>query len=110
GLGRLVLSAPATMPIMLGEDVAPSVFGLKLNSVSSQLPGAVVSGPSGSPPAISIALGANPNNGDQISFKFNLPDGSTETIQLTASTTVPPPAGSFAIGATPAATSANLNN
>ena len=57
-----------------------------------------------------MTLGSNPNNGDQISFKFNLPDGSTETIQLTASNAVPTPAGSFAIGATPAATSANLNN
>jgi flagellar hook-associated protein 3 FlgL len=109
GLGRLVLSAPATTPITLREDVAPSVFGLKLNSVSSSLTGATVTGPAGSPPTVSIALGANPNSGDQISLKFNLPDGSTETIQLTASNAVPTPAGSFAIGATPAATSANLN-
>jgi flagellar hook-associated protein 3 FlgL len=110
GSGRLVLSAPAAMPITVSEDAAPSVFGLKLNSVASQLTGATVTGPTGSPPAISIALGGNPNNGDQISFKFNLPDGSTETVQLTASTVVPTPAGGFAIGPTPAATSANLNN
>src|ERR1043165_6309834 len=110
GSGRLILSAPATMPITLREDVAPSAFGLKLNSVSSQLTGATVTGPAGSPPTVSVTLGGNPNNGEQISFKFNLPDGSTETIQLTASNAVPTPAGSFAIGATPAATSANLNN
>src|SRR3954468_16320465 len=110
GLGRLILSAPATLPITLREDVAPSAFGLKLNSVSSQLTGATVTGPAGSPPTVSVTLGSNPNNGDQISFKFDLPDGSTETIQLTASNAVPTPAGSFAIGATPAATSANLNN
>ena len=79
GLGRLVLSAPATTPITLREDVSPSVFGLKLNSVSSSLTGATVTGPTGSPPTVSIALGANPNSGDQISLKFNLPDGSTET-------------------------------
>jgi flagellin-like hook-associated protein FlgL len=109
GLGRLVLSAPATTPITLREDVSPSVFGLKLNSVSSSLTGATVTGPAGSPPTVSIALGANPNSGDQISLKFNLPDGSTETVQLIASSAVPTPAGSFAIGATPALTSANLN-
>ncbi len=109
GLGRLVISAPATMPISVSEDVAPSSFGLKLNSVSSSLTGATVTGPTGTPAAVSIALGANPNSGDQISFNFNLPDGSTETIQLTASNAIPTPAGSFAIGATPAATSANLN-
>ena len=97
------------MPISLAEETPATVFGLKLNSVSSSLTGATVTGPTGSPAAVSIALGANPNTGDQISFKFDLPDGTTETVQLTASNAVPVPSGSFAIGATPAATSANLN-
>ena len=44
-----------------------------------------------------------------MSFTFNLPDGTSETVQLTASSAVPTPDGSFAIGATPAATAANLN-
>jgi flagellar hook-associated protein 3 FlgL len=109
GLGRLVISAPATMPITVAEDASPSPFGLKLNSVSSSLTGATVTGPAGSPASVSINVAANPNNGDQISFKFNLPDGTTEQIQLTASSAVPTPSGSFTIGATPAATSANLN-
>ena len=109
GLGRLTISAPATMPISVAEETPATVFGLKLNSVSSSLTGATVTGPTGSPASVSINLGANPNSGDQISLKFNLPDGSTETIQLTASSAVPTPANSFAIGATPAATSATLN-
>jgi flagellin-like hook-associated protein FlgL len=109
GLGRLTISAPATMPISVAEQAPATVFGFKLNSVSSSLTGATVTGPAGSPAAVSINLGANPNSGDQISLKFNLPDGSTETIQLTASNSVPTPANGFAIGATPAATSANLN-
>ena len=92
------------------EDVAGSPFGLKLNSVSSSLTGATVTGPSGSPAAVSVDLGAtNPNPGDQVSFTFNLPDGTTQTVQLTATNTTPPPTGSFAIGATPTATAANLN-
>jgi flagellin-like hook-associated protein FlgL len=110
GLGRLVISPPATTPISISEDVAGSPFGLKLNTVSSSLTGATVTGPAGSPAAVSIALGAaNPNPGDQINLTFNLPDGTTASIQLTASSTTPPPAGSFSIGATPAATTANLN-
>jgi flagellar hook-associated protein 3 FlgL len=109
GSGRLTISAPATMPISIAEATPATVFGLKLNSVSSSLTGAVVTGPTGSPAALSISLGANPNSGDQISIKFNLPDGTNETVQLTASNAAPTPAGSFAIGATPAATSANLN-
>ncbi|WP_316194972.1 MULTISPECIES: flagellar protein [unclassified Bradyrhizobium] len=110
GMGRLVLSAPATMPITLSEDVAGSPFGLKLNSVTSSLTNATVTGPSGSPPSVSVDLTAgNPNPGDQLSVVFNLPDGTTESIKLTASNTTPAQPNTFAIGATPAATSANLN-
>jgi flagellin-like hook-associated protein FlgL len=110
GLGRLVMSPPAASPITIAEDVAGSPFGLKLNSVSSTLTGATVTGPSGSPAGISIALGAtNPNPGDQVSVTFNLPDGTTDSVQLTASSATPLPSGCFAIGTTPAATSANLS-
>ncbi|WP_316203093.1 MULTISPECIES: flagellar protein [unclassified Bradyrhizobium] len=110
GLGRLNLSASATMPITLAEDVAGSPFGFKLSGVTSSLTNATVTGPSGSPPGISVDLTAgNPNAGDQISFTFKLPDGTAESIKLTASTTTPAPTNTFAIGATPAATSANLN-
>jgi flagellar hook-associated protein 3 FlgL len=110
GLGRLVITSPTPTSVSVAEDVAGSPFGLKLSAVTSSLTGATVTGPAGSPAAVSIALGAtNPNPGDQVSFTFNLPDGTTESIQLTASSTTPPPAGSFAIGATPTATAANLN-
>lgn len=111
GLGRLVISSPTPTSVSVAEDVAGSPFGLKLNGITSSLTGATVTGPAGSPPSISVALGAtNPNNGDRVTFTFNLPDGSTEKVQLTASSATPPPAGSFAIGATPAATAANLNS
>ncbi|THD65220.1 MAG: flagellar protein [Bradyrhizobium sp.] len=110
GLGRLVISSPTPTSVSVGEDVAGSPFGLKLNSMSSSLTGATVTGPAGSPATVSISLGAaNPNPGDQVSFTFNLPDGTTQSIQLTASSANPPPSGSFTIGATPTATAANLN-
>jgi flagellar hook-associated protein 3 FlgL len=110
GLGRLVIASPTTTSVQVVEDAAGSPFGLKLSAVSSTLTGATVTGPAGSPPSVSIGLGAtNPNNGDKLNLQFNLPDGTTESIQLTASSVTPPPTGSFAIGATPAATAANLN-
>jgi flagellar hook-associated protein 3 FlgL len=110
GLGRLVISSPTPTSVKVAEDVAGSPFGLKLNAISSSLTGSTVTGPAGSPAAVSVDLGAtNPNNGDTVSFEFNLPDGTTESIQLTASSATPPPAGSFAIGATSTATAANLN-
>src|SRR6195952_3617999 len=109
GLGRLVVATPTATSVQVVEDAAGSPFGLKLNAVSSSLTGATVTGPAGSPPSVSIALGAtNPNNGDKVSFAFKLPDGTTESVQLTASSATPPPAGSFAIGATSTVTAANL--
>jgi flagellar hook-associated protein 3 FlgL len=107
GLGRLTVSAPTTTSVSLAQDSSP--FGIKLGVVSSTLTGATVTGPTGSPPAISVALGAtNPNPGDQLNVTLNMPDGTTQSIQLTATTTSPPPTGSFTIGTTPAATAANL--
>jgi hypothetical protein len=111
GMGRVVVSQPSSTSVQVAEDTAGSPFGLKLNSVSSSLTGATVSGPSGSPAAISVNFGTtNPNPGDQVSFKFNLPDGTTQTVSLTATNTSPPPAGSFTIGSTPADTASNLNS
>jgi flagellar hook-associated protein 3 FlgL len=111
GLGRLVISTPVLTPtsVQVAEDAAGSPFGLKLNAISSSLTGATVTGPAGSPAAISVDLGAtNPNDGDKVSFTFTLPDGTTESIQLTASSATPQPVGSFAIGATSTVTAANL--
>jgi flagellar hook-associated protein 3 FlgL len=119
GLGRLVITAPtvaAPTTVSVAEDAAGSPFGLKLSSVSSTLTGATVTGPSGSPAAVSISLGAatNPNPGDQITLNFNLPDGTTSSVTLTATSQNPPPTGSFLIATSagapdPATTAANLN-
>ena len=109
GLGRLVISSPSPTSVAVAEDVAGSPFGFKLNAITSSLTGSTVTGPSGSPAAVSVDLGAtNPNNGEQVTFTFNLPDGTTEAIQLTASNATPLPSGSFAIGANSTATAANL--
>jgi hypothetical protein len=111
GSGRLVVSTPVATPtsVQVAEDVAGSPFGLKLSAVSSSLTGATVTGPTGSPSAISVDLGpSNPNDGDKVSFDFKLPDGTTETIQLTASSATPLPAGSFAIGGNSTLTAQNL--
>ena len=110
GLGRVVISSPTATSVKVAEDVAGSPFGLKLSAIASSLTGSTVTGPVGSPLAVSVDLGAtNPNNGDTVSFQFSLPDGTTESIKLTASSATPQPVGSFAIGATSTATAANLN-
>ena len=111
GMGRLAVTSPllTTTVTSLGED--GSAFGLKLSSVSSTLTGATLTQPAGVPPAATVDLGAvNPNNGEKLKFNFNLPDGTTESIELTAltTTTTPPAAGTFQIGVDTAATTVNL--
>ena len=111
GLGRLVIPAASGSMVSMSEDVAGSPFGFKLASVTSNLTGATVSGPSGTPAGVSVTLGAtNPNAGDTVKFTFNLPDGTTQDLTLTATTSTPPGANQFTIGATPAATAANLQS
>jgi flagellin-like hook-associated protein FlgL len=110
GLGRLAIGAPTTTSVQIAEETAGSPFGMKLDAVTSSLTGATVTGPAGSPPAVSVDLAANPNPGDKIKFSFKLPDGSSEVIELTASTNDPLGPGEFAIGATSDATAANLQS
>jgi flagellar hook-associated protein 3 FlgL len=110
GLGRVVLTAPSVTSVQIAEDASPSEFGLKLNAITSTLTGATITQPTGTPAAMSVDLGAtNPAEGESVKFTFNLPDGTTEDITLTASTATPLPANSFAIGANSTATAANLN-
>jgi hypothetical protein len=98
GLGRLVMSQPTTTSVKVAEDNATSPFGLKISAVSSTLNGATLTGPGGSPVSFSVDFGATPpNDGDKFSVQFSLPDGTTEQIDLTATTATPVPAGSFAI-------------
>ena len=107
-LGRLVIPPAAGSTVSISEDVAGSPFGFKLAAVNSSLTGAVVT-PSGPPTSYSVNLGAsNPNPGDSIAFSLNLPDGSSQTITLQATAATPPGSNQFTIGATPAATAANL--
>ena len=106
-MGRLSVSTSGST-VTLNQDGTP--FGFQLTGVTSGLNGATVTGPSGSPPTISMALGSNPNDGDTISFQLTLPDGSTQTIALQATSSATPGNGQFSIGATQSATATNLQN
>jgi flagellar hook-associated protein 3 FlgL len=105
GLGRLTVGGSGST-VSLTQDTSP--FGFKLASVNSTLTGATVSQPSGSPPSLSVSLGSNPNAGDSIQFNLTLPDGSSQTITLQATTASPAGANQFTIGANATATAANL--
>jgi len=107
GLPAIAIPTPGTR-VSLSEDVAGSPFGFKLASVGGNLTGAKLIGPIGTPPGISVDLSVNPNPGDALNLTFNLPDGTTQQLTMTATTASPPGIDSFTIGATPAATAANL--
>lgn len=116
GLGRTVITSPTPTSVTIGEDVAGSPFGLKLSAITTTSASATVTGPAppaappGAPSEMSVDLGAtNPSDGDKFTFTFNLPDGTSEKIELTASSATPTPAGGFPIGADSTATAANLN-
>jgi flagellar hook-associated protein 3 FlgL len=104
-LGRLTVAGTAP-DVTLTQDSSP--FGFKLAGVNSSLTGATVIGPTGTPPAISVNLGSQPDAGDSISFGLTLPDGSSQTITLTATNASPPGANQFTIGANATATAGYL--
>src|SRR5262249_26615264 len=90
GLGRLVIPPAAGSTVSIGEDVAGSPFGFKLSGINSNLTGSSVTQPAGSPKSMSVTLGANPNDGDTVQFSLTLPDGTSQTITLQA-TSAPSP-------------------
>lgn len=109
GLGRLLVAgAPAS--VTLSEDAAGSPFGFKLAGATTDLAGATITGPSGAPPSLTLALASNPAAGQGLTFALTLPDGSRETVRLTATASTTPGPGEFAIGADPIATATNLQS
>jgi flagellin-like hook-associated protein FlgL len=111
GLGRLVLSSPSPTSVSIGEDVAGSIFGFKLANATASNASVTVTGPTGSPPSASFDLGAtNLNDGDTVTLAFNLPDGTSQTLTMTATTAAPPGPNQFTIGANSTATAANLQS
>jgi flagellin-like hook-associated protein FlgL len=108
GLGRLNLAAVGNV-VTLNEDAAGSPFGLKISAASTDIPGAGVTGPSGAPNGITITFGATaPVAGQSVSVTFALPDGTSQTLRLTATASATPGPGEFTIGADAAATASNF--
>jgi flagellin-like hook-associated protein FlgL len=108
GRGRVVVSAPTATSVQLAEDVAGSPFGFKLSGINSALANSADAGPAGVPPAVSVNLTGLPNHGESVQFSFTLPDGTSEVLTLTATTSATPGTNEFTIGLTAAATATNL--
>jgi flagellin-like hook-associated protein FlgL len=110
GLGRTLVGAAGTS-VMLTEEAAGLPFGFKIAGVSAT-GSAIATTQAAGPPAMATAnLTGLPADGDTLTFILDLPDGTQERVSLVARAN--PQAGatenSFQIGATPAATAANLS-
>ena len=107
GRGRLDISAPTLTSVEIEEELA-GPFGFKLAGITSSLANSTVAGPAGAPPAMSVDLTGLPNEGENVQFRFTLPDGTSETITLTATTDTTPGVNEFTIGPFADDTAANL--
>lgn len=104
-MGRLTLSTTADT-VTLAQD--NTTFGYSLSGVTTSDPSAITTTqPTGTPPSLSVQFASQPSAGDTVGVTLTLPDGSTDTLNLTA-TTGTPGAGQFQIGADTATTAANF--
>ena len=106
--GLAAASATPSTDVGLTEETPATVFGFKLANISTTSAGAVASGPTGTPAAVAVHFHAQPSANDQVKVSFDLPDGSSESITLTATTASPPGPNQFAIGSSLAATATNF--
>lgn len=108
GMGRLTLGVAGTTVTL--SDVAALPYGFDVGGASSNSANITATYNAGPPGVASFDVTAQPTDGQTVSVRLDLPDGTSETITLTARAT-PDPASTedfFQIGASPAATAANL--
>ncbi len=107
--GRITRGGAGTTATLTEDGAHP--FGFKLtaaSSTSANISAALTAGP---PADIAFNVVANPAAGEEVRFQLTMPDGTRQDISLAARTGPSTPAGDgggFDIGATPAATAANL--
>lgn len=105
--GRITVNAAAGSVVSLQEDGAHP-FGFKITGATTTF-GATVTGPGAAPASVSIDLGAtNPPADGKVRITLAMPDGTSTSIELTATTTTPPGDKQFTIGATPDDTATNI--
>lgn len=107
GLGRLTLSTSGATTTLAEDGAHP--FGFKLSSVGTSSTAVSLTQPTGSPASESIQFTGQPTAGDTVSIGLNMPDGTSDSLTMTAVTGTPKNPGEFQIGSTPAQTAANFN-
>lgn len=106
GLGRLQQTFAGTTTTL--SETASGVFGLKIAGASGNLTNGTITNNSGPPANAVVDFTGLPNSGDSVNISFTLPDGTNDTLTLTA-VSGQPADGQFQIGADAATTAANFN-
>lgn len=109
GLGRLNLSVAGTTATV--SDVAGLPYGFKVTGGSSDNANIVATYNAGPPGSVDYNVATQPADGQKIRLELTLPDGTVESLELVARATLDPASteDAFQIGATPAATAANID-
>lgn len=104
--GRLT-TAVATDTVTLSEDGAHP-FGFKLSTISTDSSSITTTNPTGAPQSLTVQFTALPQPGQRVTLGMTMPDGTNESIVMTAVSGPTTKPGEFQIGADPAATAANF--
>lgn len=108
GQGRLVTSMPAVDTVRLEEDGAHE-FGFKISTLSGDAGPVNFTFPTGADPdALSVQFTAPPASGHRINLSMTMPDGTNETIVMTAVSGPTTKPGEYQIGTDAATTAANF--
>ncbi|MGL1922162.1 MAG: flagellin [Hyphomicrobiales bacterium] len=107
--GRLTVATVGNQVDITEDSLSASPFGLKLANITQNVTGLASTGPVGDPAALGIDFTlAVPVEGEAITLKFNLPDGSTSNITISAKTDGTSDKEGFVIDVDPAITAANF--
>jgi flagellar hook-associated protein 3 FlgL len=109
GQGRLTVASAGTAAT-IDEEATNPPYGFKIAGAAFSGTGVTPAYTAGPPANLTVNVTGAPNVGDALTVTLNLPDGTKETLTLTAraATTPGTPEDTFAVGATPAATAANI--
>jgi flagellin-like hook-associated protein FlgL len=109
GQGRLTVASAGAVAT-IDEEAANPFFGFKIAGAASSSAALTPVLTAGPPANLSVTVGGAPSPGETLTVTLDLPDGTQEIMTLTARTasTTGAPEDTFVIGATPAATAANI--
>jgi flagellar hook-associated protein 3 FlgL len=105
GMGRLASASAGTSVTLSGDATS---FGFKVAAATASGTRVTAVKNPGPPATVAINVASQPNEGESVSIDLSLPDGTTQTLTLAATASATGEAGTYAIGATPAATAANI--